>query len=268
MTGLTVAMPVYNGMPHLPDAVKSILGQTLSEFTFVIVDDGSNDGSREYLAGIRDPRIRVYFEQRHGVMATRNRLLELTQTDICALMDADDIATRGRLQAQWEFMRQYPKVVLLGTQIVFMAEGRTFARSPFPTHHSKIVRALEKASPVLCNPSCMFKVDTALRAGGYKLPRGEDFDFFLRLSEIGLLANLSETLHMYRIHLGSTFATQYLEYTAHIGYAIRCHRSRLAGGTGTSTQRVFGRLGQLWLVAPSISPAGCLVCARFSPCPR
>jgi glycosyltransferase involved in cell wall biosynthesis len=227
MAALTVAMPVYNGMPYLPDAVESILAQTFSDFAFVIVDDGSNDGSREYLEGLRDPRIILHSERHRGVMATRNRLLKMTETDICALMDADDLAMPRRLQTQWEFMKHRPDVVLLGTQIAFLAGNRTFARSPFPTQHSEIVRALESARPVVCNPSSMLNIHAVRQVGGYQLPHGEDFDLFLRLSEVGLLANLDATLHTYRIHLGSTFTTQYLKYTAYIAHAITCHERRL-----------------------------------------
>jgi glycosyltransferase involved in cell wall biosynthesis len=255
MRALTVAMPVYNAMPYLPEAVESILDQTFADFEFLIVDDGSNDGSRQYLEEIRDSRVRLYCEERLGLMAARNRLLRLTETDICALMDADDFSMRGRLQAQWDFMRRRPEVVLLGTQIAFIAHQRQFARSLLPTQHSDIVRALIKASPVLCNSSCMFRTDVVRKAGGYQLPRGEDFDLFLRLSEAGMLANLPDRLHTYRIHLASTFTTQYPEYIAHIAYAIASHRQRLADkpeprlteflaawNNSGPTQRIFRRL--------------------------
>jgi glycosyltransferase involved in cell wall biosynthesis len=226
---LTVAMPVFNGMPYLRAAVESILAQTFSDFVFVIVDDGSTDGSREYLGSLRDPRIRLYCEERRGATAARNRLIQLTETGLCALMDADDVAIPTRLQAQWDFMRVRSEVVLLGTQIAFMAGNRFFARSPFPTEHSEVVRHLVKTSPVICHPSCMFRTEAVRTIRGYRLLWGEEFDLFLRLSEIGLLANLGDILHTYRIHLGSTFATQYPKYVAYIAYAVACHRSRLSG---------------------------------------
>src|SRR5262245_14178468 len=59
MTDVTVLMTVYNGMPYLPLAVDSILNQTLDDFRFIIVDDGSTDGTEKYLAGIADSRLLV-----------------------------------------------------------------------------------------------------------------------------------------------------------------------------------------------------------------
>jgi hypothetical protein len=140
----------------------------------------------------------------------------------------------ARLQVQLDFMRRRPEVVLAGTQIAFMAESRLFKRSQFPTAHSDILRSLVRKAPVVCQPSCMIRADAARKTGGYRLPRGEDFDLFLRLSEVGLLANLEHRLHTYRIHLGSTFATQYPEHRAHIAYAISAYRSRVKGAVEPS----------------------------------
>ena len=56
---VTVLMAVYNGLPHVREAVDSILGQTFEGFEMLVLDDGSTDGSVEYLASIEDPRVRV-----------------------------------------------------------------------------------------------------------------------------------------------------------------------------------------------------------------
>jgi glycosyltransferase involved in cell wall biosynthesis len=56
MEKVTITLPVYNGMPFVKDAVESVLGQTYRDFRFLIIDDGSRDGSREYLTSLKDPR--------------------------------------------------------------------------------------------------------------------------------------------------------------------------------------------------------------------
>ena len=81
MTRLTVGMPVYNAMPYLPEAVESILGQTLRDFRFLIVNDGSTDSSKEYLDSIDDPRVTVIHQENRGLGATLNRTLELCETE-------------------------------------------------------------------------------------------------------------------------------------------------------------------------------------------
>src|SRR5918999_777873 len=56
---VTIVLPTYNGMPYLPEAVASILDQTLRDFSLLIIDDGSNDGTADYLESLTDPRIEV-----------------------------------------------------------------------------------------------------------------------------------------------------------------------------------------------------------------
>jgi glycosyltransferase involved in cell wall biosynthesis len=222
-------MPVHNGMPYLPQAIESILNQSFADFDFIIVDDGSDDGSVDYLRGLRDPRVHFYQRARCGLLASRNVLLGLTRTATCALMDADDIACPQRLHRQFEFMMQNPEVVLLGSQIDFLAGERLFKRSPFPTRHKDILHGLLNARPVICHPSSIFRTNALRLAGKYRLAYGEDMDLFLRLAELGPLANLPDRLHIYRVHLGSTYATRYSDHKAHISYAITCYYRRKAG---------------------------------------
>src|SRR5271154_5570363 len=110
MSALTVMMPVYNAMPYLPAAVNSILGQSLQDFKFQIIDDGSTDGSREYLEGLRDTRIRLDSQHHSGLQSVLNRSLELVETCLYARMDADDVAHPERLAIQCAFMRGHPEV--------------------------------------------------------------------------------------------------------------------------------------------------------------
>ena len=222
-------MPVHNGMPYLPQAIASILNQSFADFDFIIVDDGSDDGSADYLRGLRDPRVHFYQGSRHGLLASRNLLLGLTRTAICALMDADDISLPQRLHRQFDFMMHNPEVVLLGSQIDYLAGERLFARSPFPTQHKDILRALLRASPVICHSSSIFRTDAVQLAGNYRLAHGEDMDLFVRLADCGTLANCPDRLHTYRIHLSSTYATGYSDEKMHISYAIKCYHCRKAG---------------------------------------
>src|SRR5688500_10812628 len=99
---VTVLMPVYNGARHLAAAVESIQRQTHGEFEFLIVDDGSTDGSAATLEAIaaRDARLRVVRVPHRGIVAALNRGLELASGTIIVRMDADDIAWPERIERQ------------------------------------------------------------------------------------------------------------------------------------------------------------------------
>jgi len=113
---LTVLMPVYNGGPFLRSAIESILNQDFSDFDFLIIDDGSTDGSHEIAASYADPRIRLESNGRNlGLIATLNRGLDLARGTYVARMDADDIAFPDRLSKQLTFMEAHPEIGLCGT---------------------------------------------------------------------------------------------------------------------------------------------------------
>ena len=109
MSEISILMAVYNGMPYLPEAVRSIRAQTFEDWTFVIIDDGSSDGTADYLDGLDDPRIRVTHQENQGLGAALNRGLELCDTEFLARMDSDDIAYPTRLQEQLDFSARIPK---------------------------------------------------------------------------------------------------------------------------------------------------------------
>ena len=104
-------MPVYNGEKYLAEAIESILTQTFADFEFVIVDDGSQDGSaaiiRDYAK--RDERIRVIRHERNqGVTTARNSGIAASRGEFIAAMDHDDISLPQRLEKQVDFLQSHP----------------------------------------------------------------------------------------------------------------------------------------------------------------
>src|SRR5215831_11586586 len=93
---VTVLMPVYNGATYLEAAIESIRRQTYSDFEFIVVDDGSTDGSSEALQRIarQDSRIRIISGTHEGTAAARNRGLALARGTVIVCMDADDLGSR------------------------------------------------------------------------------------------------------------------------------------------------------------------------------
>ena len=94
-TQVAVVMPVYNAERFLRESMDSVLGQTFSDFVFLVCDDGSGDGSLSILEeyACRDKRVRILSNERNlGTAGTRNRLLAALPPECkyIAIMDADD----------------------------------------------------------------------------------------------------------------------------------------------------------------------------------
>ena len=114
---LSVAMSVYNGERFLAEAVESILSQSFGDFEFLILDDGSHDGTRDILAeyGGRDPRIRVILRENRGLVASLNQLIGEARAPLVARMDADDISHRDRFSRQLAFLAGNPDYGVIGS---------------------------------------------------------------------------------------------------------------------------------------------------------
>src|ERR1035437_6956000 len=101
--GVSIVVRVCDGMPHLRAAVQSALRQTYSKVELLVIDDGSRDGTRAFLEGISDPRLRVLHQANQGPAAAGNRGLREAKHDWIAILDADDLAARERIERQVAF---------------------------------------------------------------------------------------------------------------------------------------------------------------------
>lgn len=227
---VAVVMTVYNGMPYLPEAVSSILEQTYTDFEFLIVNDGSSDGTAAFLASLTDPRVRVLTQSRQGQQAAADLGIQSTQADYIARMDSDDVASPTRLEKQVAYLDQHPEVGLVGTQITRRGDRGFGLTSHLPMEHDEIVDDLMHNRHSMCNPSTMLRRKLYIALGGYWIYNiAEDWDLFLRLAEVSRLANLDEPLLSYRFHSGSINGRRIVEAQLYNEYAAHLAKLRATG---------------------------------------
>src|SRR2546430_14676525 len=95
---VTVLMATFNDAAFLPDAVRSVLTQTFTEFEFLIIDDGSTDGTSSYLRGLTDPRVRVVRNESNlGLTRSLKRGIELARGGLLP----DWMRTTSRCPGDW-----------------------------------------------------------------------------------------------------------------------------------------------------------------------
>jgi glycosyltransferase involved in cell wall biosynthesis len=207
---ISVLMPVYNGERYLDAAVRSILAQTLGDFELIVVDDGSTDRSLARLQTLErgDARIRLISRPNTGIVGALNDAIAAARGRYVARLDGDDIATPDRFARQIEYLQQHPECVCLGSAVVFtdpLGVPQDVHRPPLD--HDGIDALLLKGwGGALIHPVVMMRADAVRRVGGYdkEFEFVEDVDLFLKLAEIGKVANLPDVLLHYRQHLGST----------------------------------------------------------------
>ena len=233
--GVSVIMSVYNDAAYLPQAVDSILGQTMGAFEFLIVDDGSTDGSTEILADFarRDPRIKLLRQSNRGLPASLNRLIDAARAPLIARMDGDDVSLPDRLERQVAFLRDHPDHGVVGTQMIAIDPDNTpipRCEVVYPLAHEALTAA-GPTGPLFCHPSVMMRRDVLRSVGGYRpaYRHCEDYDLWLRLMPLTRMANLSDRLLCYRRSAGQVTNRHRVEMLYGAYVANLAYRTTLAG---------------------------------------
>lgn len=203
---VSVLMPVCNADRHLAEAIDSVLGQTFTDFEFVIIDDGSSDASPAILAAYaaRDRRIRVLAQANAGIVAALNRGLAECRAPLVARMDADDVSLPTRLQRQVAFLTSHHKVAVVGTAFQLISEAGEEGPVVRRPAGDKAIKRILRHRNCLGHPTVAMRREAIIAIGGYRefARHAEDYDLWTRVAERHELANLSDCLLRYRVHRG------------------------------------------------------------------
>ncbi|MBB4612986.1 glycosyltransferase [Novosphingobium taihuense] len=227
-----MAMSVFNGARFLDAAIASVRRQTFADFEFLILDDGSTDGSVDIVRhhAAQDPRIRLIARENRGLIASLNELLGHARAPLFARMDADDVCRQDRLARQVAFLDAHPDHGVVGTWTEDIDEYDRPFRTSAPEHPvtcDEVLAVIEQRSP-LSHPTVMARRDILRAVGGYHVAyrHCEDYDLWLRLASVTKLANIPERLLSYRHYANQisnrhAFAQQYGAAIAQLAYRER-----------------------------------------------
>lgn len=204
---VSVLMPAYNTERFVVEAVRSILDQDSRDLELIVIDDGSTDGTGELLDDLAamDDRIRLSRRPNAGIVATRNELLGMARGEFVAMMDSDDIAEPSRIRKQVDHLRRHPDCVAVGSAVLLIdPDGDPLCVWNDDAEDHERIEAIHldgNRGATLCQPSVTLRTEAVRSVGGFRrqFEPAEDLDLYLRLAEVGTLANLSEPLLRYRM---------------------------------------------------------------------
>jgi len=207
---ISVVAAAYNAQRYLAEMVEGFLAQTFADFELIVVDDGSVDATPDILARFAkaDARVRPISIAHAGIVGAANTGLEAARAPLIARADSDDISMPQRLEKQLAYMNEHPECVALGSRMLMIEPyGSPLTVTDHKLTHDEIdAGMLAGGGWMLPQPAAMVRRDAVMRVGMYrkKYEWSEDLDLFLRLAEIGKVANLPEPLVKYRIHPNSS----------------------------------------------------------------
>lgn len=203
---VSILMAAHNAATFLRDSVQSILDQSLENFEFVIINDGSTDDTPSILESFRkqDSRIKVINQHHSGLPRSLNHGLRLCVCDLVARMDADDISLPNRLAKQVAFMDAHPEISVLGCRYRrISSEGSVLGYSPRVLAQPQEAMWRLPFGSTVPHPGVIYRRDVVLEAGAYDEDRKQtqDYDLWCRLVQMGhQVTNLPDHLLDYRVH--------------------------------------------------------------------
>src|SRR5688572_13854708 len=131
MPTVSILLTCYNHLAYLPAAVEGVRAQTFKDWEIIAVDDGSTDGSREWLSANLPEAELIFNETNLGTYASLNVALAQAQGKFIAILNDDDLWAPEKLEKQLALLEAHPEVGLVHTDGNFIdGEGRKVEGSP------------------------------------------------------------------------------------------------------------------------------------------
>lgn len=178
---ISVIIPTYNRLDFLKEAVKSVQEQSYLNFELIVVDDGSTDGTSEFL---ENAVVKSIIQENRGVSVARNAGIRVAKGKYITFLDSDDSWQKNKLQRQVEFMTTHTDAMVCYTDEIWIRKGVRV--NPKKKHGKHSGWIFEKCLPLcIVSPSSAFMRKEFFEEIGLfdeSLPACEDYDLWLRAS--------------------------------------------------------------------------------------
>lgn len=201
---VSVVLPTYNRAPLLSRAIRSVLGQSYTNFEIIVIDDGSTDETYVVMNGFRDPRIRyISLEHNTGAASARNVGIRRARGKFLAFQDSDDEWRPVKLAKQMSaFDRGSIRLgVVYSDMEKILSDGTVSYFAAPDVQTNRLINPAIRFYQV-CNlgiQSAVIKRE-CLDAAGYfneSLPAFEDLEMFIRLARQCEFHRIEEPLVRY-----------------------------------------------------------------------
>jgi glycosyltransferase involved in cell wall biosynthesis len=223
MAIVSVLIPFHGAAKFLSESVRSVLGQTMSEFELLLIDDRADAEAKKMsrqLAQI-DSRIRIVQTRHPGLPFALNTGITASRGKYLARLDDDDKMCPERLEVQLKVMAGRPDLVCLGSQVTYFdAEGK-IGISRLPRSDWQIRNEAVISNP-MAHPSLLMRKSSVIEAGLYNesFTLSEDYELVARLMRVGKLENSKAALTHYRIHAEQISSARKLELHPYVLAAL------------------------------------------------
>lgn len=185
---VSVIVPVFNQRRFLAETAACLAGQSWRSVEIIYVDDGSTDGSSEFLDTLAEDRTRVIHQSNRGPSAARNAGLRLAEGDFVQFLDGDDLISADKLAHDVGFLQSHPGYDLVSCEVSYFRESVENRRpADWAVAFGDLLSALLGGNVLMIHAPLMRR-DAAERAGEFDedIAGCEDWDYWLGLAACGI----------------------------------------------------------------------------------
>jgi glycosyltransferase involved in cell wall biosynthesis len=199
---ITVIIPTFNRIDLLKETVGSVRNQTFRNFEIIVVNDGSSDGTTEWLRNQTD--LRKIEQNNLGIAAARNSGAAAAKGAWLAFLDHDDLWAPDKLLVQAEFVQNNPEVGLVATRHVRLGKRRREPKSPQWIKGDLFVK--EYSQSFIHTSSVMIRRDVFEKIGGFptRYRFADEFDVWLKIAAAYAIAYFERPLVFIRFYGSNT----------------------------------------------------------------
>ncbi len=207
MPRVSILLTCYNHIRYLPECYAAIQAQTFKDFEIIAIDDGSTDGSRDWLTSNATGATLIFNEQNLGTYASLNVALARAKGEFVAILNDDDLWAPAKLKEQLALFEANPDVGLVHTDGGFIdGDGKTVEGSPlgfeFPrTETGDVGLALVYQNKIIASAALVRKRCFDELGGFNEGYFGSgDWEMWIRVAEKWKVGFVPEKLTFYRVH--------------------------------------------------------------------
>ena len=200
MPKVTVYITNHNYGSFLEQAINSVLSQSFEDLELIIIDDGSNDNSREIIKKYKsNPKIKTIFQKKKGLNASNNVALKEAKGDFLVRLDADDFLEKCAVENMYELLNKNQEVAMVFPDYFNVNKSGKIINRVFRHDFNKEVSLLDQPAHGACT---MIRKKVLEEVGGYdeEFDRQDGYDLWLKIIFKYRVMNLNEPLFYYRQH--------------------------------------------------------------------
>lgn len=201
---VSVVIPTVNRKIWVTEALESVLSQTFKDYEIIVIDDGSTDGTYDYLENLYGSRIKLFKNGGSNPPTAKNIGVSYARGKYIAILDDDDLWYPNKLERQVALMEESDQsVAIVGGGCDYIDEfGNNFWKETIPNEEIKYSELCIKVHMPGSGSNELIRRSVFNELGGFdnSLSRGEDRDFWIKVSRKYRILMIREVLCTIRIH--------------------------------------------------------------------